>query len=58
MRDRDSEIEDTFNGLHRLVALLCIGHTRRLGLMTDEEFAGFSDDTRAEIDRMLALANR
>ncbi|MDB5394692.1 MAG: hypothetical protein JWM91_2198 [Rhodospirillales bacterium] len=39
MRNQDRELAKMFNGLRRSVAILCIWHTRRLALMTDEEFS-------------------
>ncbi len=49
---RDRELADTFNDLRRSTAIEQLAHMRVLNLLTDEEMARFSPDTR-EIIRFL-----
>lgn len=49
VRDRDRELADMFNDLRRSNAFLRILVLRRKGLFTDEEFAGFGDETKNRI---------
>jgi hypothetical protein len=53
VRDRDAEMAAAFDGTRRSTALVQLAHWRRLGLVTDREFAGFGDETRAAVERML-----
>jgi len=46
LRERDGELGNAFNDLKRSTALFKLTCMRRLGLLTDEEFAGFSQETR------------
>ena len=52
--ERDDELADAFNGLRRSTALLQLSRMRSLGLVTDEEMARFSEDTRQTLERILA----
>lgn len=52
IQERDDEIAKAFNDLRRSTALIRLGAMRSLNLISDEEFAGFSTETR-EIIRLL-----
>jgi hypothetical protein len=47
LRRRDKELAQAFNDLRRSTALLQLAILRARGLVTDEEFARFSPETRA-----------
>ncbi|WP_374337447.1 hypothetical protein [Methyloversatilis sp.] len=53
IQDRDKEIALAFDGLSRPNALFKLTEMRRENLLTDQEFAEFSDDTRRIVSRML-----
>jgi hypothetical protein len=53
VQDRDAEVAAAFGGTRRSTARVQLVQWRRLGLVTDAEFAGFGDDTRAAVGRML-----
>lgn len=55
IQERDHELASAFNGLRRSTAFIQLIRMRSLGLITDEEFAGFSDETREGITALLAL---
>lgn len=44
--DRNAEIARAFDRLSRSSAILKLREMRRAGVITDEEFAGFSEETR------------
>ena len=46
IRDRDKEIAEAFNDLRRSTALLQLAIMRSHGLLSDNEFARFSAETR------------
>jgi len=46
---RNAEVADAFDDMRRSMAIFRICHMRTLKLMTDEEFAGFSETTRAQV---------
>lgn len=49
IQERDRELGEMFNDMRRSNALISILLLRRNGLFTDDEFAGFGDQTRNEI---------
>lgn len=53
LHDRDAELAATFDGLRRSTAVVQLAGMRRLGLVTDEEFAGFGPETRAAVAAVL-----
>jgi hypothetical protein len=55
---RDREIADAFNDMRRSRAILRICHLRKLGLLSDEEFARFGDETRDAVQGLLGFAER
>lgn len=55
---RDREISDAFNDLRRSRAVLRICHLRTLGLLSDEEFARFGEETRGAVQGFLGSADR
>jgi len=58
IHERDRDIAEIFDGLSRSKAMMCILNARHHSLLTDEEFGRFSEDTRAEVDRILEFRNR
>ena len=54
MEERDEELAGAFNGLRRSQALLQLAVMRRLGVVTDDEMARFSDETREPVARIMA----
>ncbi len=55
---RDREIADAFNDMRRSRAVMRICHLRKLGLLSDEEFARFSDETSGAVQGFLGFAER
>ncbi len=55
---RDKEVADAFNDMRRSMAIVRILHLRKLDLMTEEEFARFTEETRATVNRFINLADR
>jgi hypothetical protein len=55
IRERDRELADTFDNPRRSVAVLQLMRQGGLGLITDEEFARFSDETRRRVAGSLDL---
>jgi len=53
IRERDEELAAAFDDLKRSTALVQLAHMRSLGVVTDEEFAGFSSETQARVARFL-----
>ncbi len=49
------EMAHAFDDLRRSNALIKLSLMRERGLLTDEEFAGFSDETRQSIERLIAV---
>ncbi len=47
IEDRDRKLGQMFNDIKRSNAMLTILSLRNHGLITDEEFAGFSDEVKA-----------
>lgn len=46
IQQRDEEIGEAFNEMKRSTSLFKLARMRSLGLMTEEEFAGFSSETK------------
>jgi hypothetical protein len=55
---RDREIADAFNDMRRSRAVMLICHLHNFGLLSDEEFARFSDETRGAVQGFLGFAER
>ena len=55
MRKRDEELGSCFNNLRRSSAIIQLTDMRRLGLVTDEEFAGFTEETRNRVEVILDI---
>jgi hypothetical protein len=53
MRARDRTLGDAFDDLRRSTAFIRLAHIRGLGLITDDEFARFSADTRDAVRLIL-----
>gem|GEM_PF-179151 len=53
-QDRDEELGWAFNDLKRSTALSRLAAMRHLGLVTEEEFAGFSDELCRKVNHILA----
>lgn len=47
IQDRDEDLGRAFNGLSRSKAVIQIVQIRSLGLLTEEELAGFSEELRS-----------
>ena len=58
MRDRDKELGHAFDNPRRSAALEQLVLIRSKGLLTDEEFAQFSDEARAAVEFLLDLGGR
>jgi hypothetical protein len=55
VRDRDKLIAQSLSELRRSTATYQLLAMKRLDLVTEEEFARFSDETRGIINKLLAL---
>lgn len=55
VQQRDKELANTFDDARRSTALLQLAQMRSQELLTDEEFALFSSDTRALIEGLLGM---
>jgi hypothetical protein len=53
IRERDRELAAVFDGTSRAAALVRLARMRSLGVVTDEEFTGFSTAAREAVARML-----
>lgn len=53
IHDRDNEIADMFNDPRRSTANMQLLLIRRYGLLKDEEFADFSDETKDIISQLM-----
>jgi hypothetical protein len=53
---RDRELGDAFNGLRRSTAVQQLTVIHAQGLLSEEEFARFSPETRSAVDSFLAIA--
>ena len=52
MRDRDRELGGAFGDGRRSYALIHLAHLRKHDLLTDEEYARFSDETRQVMEML------
>jgi hypothetical protein len=55
MRRRDKEIAQTFNDLRRSTAFAQLAAMKVRGLLTEDEFSQFSEDTQSVIGLLLQL---
>lgn len=55
IRERDDELAHAFNDLRRSTAIWRLGSMRALGVVTDEEFERFSEETQNAVHGMLEL---
>jgi hypothetical protein len=53
LRQRDDELADAFNGPRRSTAVLQLARVRFQELLSEEEFARFSPETRAHVQSLL-----
>ena len=53
LRQRDEEMARAFDDLRRSKAILQIAVIKRLGLVTEDEFSQFSQETRGQVNLML-----
>ena len=53
IRQRDEELADSFDNPRRSTAFVQLARIRAEGLLTEEEFAGFSSETRAAVQVFL-----
>ena len=53
LRRRDKDIADIFNGFSRSTALLRLAAIKRHGLLTEDEFSRFSEETQEAIGLIL-----
>ena len=53
MKERDKEVADAFDGMSRSNAFLQLLQIRRKGLLTDEEMAQFTPETRDRVDEII-----
>lgn len=58
IQKRDRELADAFDGPSRSTALIKLMLMRRLGLVTDQEFAGFSSETSQIISKWLEVTGQ
>ena len=57
LQRQDERLGDTFNNPRRSTALLQLMHMRSQDLLTEDEFARFSDETRARVQWFLDPAD-
>ena len=55
LQRRDEELADAFNDPRRSTMLVPLARIRFRELLTDDEFAGFSPDTRASVQMFLEM---
>ena len=53
LKKRDRELGDAFDDQRRSNAILKLMTIKSLDLLTDEEYSGFSEETRARVDAWL-----
>jgi hypothetical protein len=58
LRRRDDEIADGFNDVRRSTMVMRLCALRRLDLLTDEEFARLTEETRDAVQTILGIAGR
>jgi hypothetical protein len=56
IQKRDKKLAIVFDGKSRSKAVMQLAGLRHHGLVTDEEFAEFSEETRDEVTRFLRIA--
>lgn len=56
IRDRDDEIAAAFNGMRRSQAMTHLIAMRELGVVTEEEWAGFSSEMQEAVVRIEQLS--
>ena len=57
LQEQDDKLEDMFNNPRRSVALFQLVHMRSQNLLTEEEFARFSPETRSKVQFLLGSAD-
>ena len=55
LHERDKEVAQAFNGLRRSQMVIQLRDMRALELVTDDEFAQFSEATRQSVETLLRL---
>jgi hypothetical protein len=55
LQDQDQRMADIFNDMRRSNALPRVALMRRAGLITDDEFAEFSEELRDAVHRMQSI---
>jgi len=55
IKERDRRIAQAFDDFRRSTAVIQLGIMRRLKLVTDEELAGFSEETRIRVQGVASL---
>ncbi len=58
LHNRDKQLADAFNDPRRSTAFSQLLHMRYQGLLTDEEFARFSPETRAKVESLIKPDDR
>ncbi len=58
IRRRDEELANAVADMRRSMAVIRICQMRSLGLMTEEEFGRFSEETRTIVQQFIRLARR
>jgi len=58
LKKRDKEIALAFDGHSRSSALFQLVAIRALGIVTDEELAGFSETMRSDVEKVLSIGRR
>jgi hypothetical protein len=58
IRDRDKQLASVFDDFRRSTAVSQLGLMRCTGLLTDEELASFSEETRQWVDNYTAISSR
>jgi hypothetical protein len=56
IREQNEELSTAFDNMRRSTALMQIARIRSLGLVTDDEFARFSEETRTTVARFLGVS--
>jgi len=53
IEDRDRQVQHAFDDMRRSTAVMQLGHICVLGLVTEDEFARFSDDMRGVVETLV-----
>jgi len=56
IREEDTELGLAFDDLRRSTAIRQLACMRRLGLVADEDYAQFSEETRSAVELLLSLS--